>query len=156
MELTYSYRMFLKSKILKFYLVILNYADLTENLYLNIWIRRLLRILFLGIPLRSEGPGSGSCRLRHAYKCEQYMFSIELDLILLRISFSIVISFSSWCLYALYSFLFLFTDPLFAFVLHHLFLPVLGILIRIRRIRMFLGLPDPLIRGTDPDPSLFS
>jgi hypothetical protein len=35
---------------------------------------------------------------------------------------------------------------------------VLGI--RIRRIRMFLGLPDldPLVRGTDPDPdpSLFS
>ncbi len=31
---------------------------------------------------------------------------------------------------------------------------VLGI--RIRRIRMFLGLPDPdpLVRGTDPDPSL--
>jgi hypothetical protein len=23
------------------------------------------------------------------------------------------------------------------------------------RIRMFLGLPDPLVRGTDPDPSLF-
>jgi malate/lactate dehydrogenase len=35
-------------------------------------------------------------------------------------------------------------------------LAVLGI--RIRRIRMFLGLPDPdkLVRGTDPDPSLFS
>ncbi len=36
--------------------------------------------------------------------------------------------------------------------------PVLGI--RNRRIRMFLGLPDPdpLVRGTDPDPdlSLFS
>jgi hypothetical protein len=40
---------------------------------------------------------------------------------------------------------------------------VLGIMIRIRRIRMFLGLqnpdPDPLVRGTDPDqapdPSLF-
>jgi hypothetical protein len=32
-------------------------------------------------------------------------------------------------------------------------LPVLGI--RIRRIRMFLGLrdPDPLVRGTDPDPA---
>jgi hypothetical protein len=29
---------------------------------------------------------------------------------------------------------------------------------RIRRIRMFLGHPDPLVRGTDPapDPSLFS
>jgi hypothetical protein len=24
------------------------------------------------------------------------------------------------------------------------------------RIRMFLGLPDPLVRGTDPDPFLFS
>ncbi len=43
-------------------------------------------------------------------------------------------------------------------------LAVLGIRIRIRRIRMFLGLPaldlDPLVRGTDPDPapdpSLFS
>jgi hypothetical protein len=37
---------------------------------------------------------------------------------------------------------------------------VLGIRnrIRIRRIRMFLGHPDPLVRGTDPapDPSLFS
>jgi hypothetical protein len=34
--------------------------------------------------------------------------------------------------------------------------PVFGI--RIRRIRMFLGLlnPDPLVRGTDPDPSHFS
>jgi hypothetical protein len=33
--------------------------------------------------------------------------------------------------------------------------PVVGI--RICRIRMFLGLqvPDPLVRGTDPDPSLF-
>ncbi len=31
---------------------------------------------------------------------------------------------------------------------------VLGI--RVRRIRMFLGLPDadPLVRGTDPDPAL--
>jgi hypothetical protein len=28
--------------------------------------------------------------------------------------------------------------------------PVLGI--RIRRIRMYLGLPDPLVRGMDPDP----
>ncbi len=25
-----------------------------------------------------------------------------------------------------------------------------------RRIRMFLGLPDPLVRGTNLDPSLFS
>ncbi len=34
---------------------------------------------------------------------------------------------------------------------------VLGIWIR-NQIRMFLGLPDPdpLVRGTDPDPSLFS
>jgi hypothetical protein len=34
----------------------------------------------------------------------------------------------------------------------------LGIRIRIRRIRMFLGLPDPdpLVRGADPDPSLVS
>jgi hypothetical protein len=33
---------------------------------------------------------------------------------------------------------------------------VLGIRIRILRIRMFLGLPDPdpLVRGADPDPSL--
>jgi hypothetical protein len=33
--------------------------------------------------------------------------------------------------------------------------PVLGI--RIRRIRMFMGLPDPdpLVRGIDPDPSLY-
>jgi hypothetical protein len=32
---------------------------------------------------------------------------------------------------------------------------VLGIRIRIRRIRMFLGFsdPDPLVRGTDPDAS---
>jgi hypothetical protein len=28
------------------------------------------------------------------------------------------------------------------------------LVIRIRRIRMFLGLPDPLVRGTDPDPDL--
>jgi hypothetical protein len=38
--------------------------------------------------------------------------------------------------------------------------PVLGFRNRIRRIRMFLGLPepDPLVRGTDsaPDPSHFS
>ncbi len=66
----------------------------------------------------------------------------------------------SWILYALFSFLFWSTDHLFGFVLHHLFLPVLEIQILIRRIRMFLGLPDPdpLVRGTDPDqdPSLFS
>jgi hypothetical protein len=32
-----------------------------------------------------------------------------------------------------------------------------GLGIRIRRIRMFLGIqdPDPLVRGMDPDPSLF-
>ncbi len=29
--------------------------------------------------------------------------------------------------------------------------PVLGI-----RIRMFLGLPDPEVRGTDPDPSIIT
>jgi hypothetical protein len=46
------------------------------------------------------------------------------------------------------------------FYLKPSFLAVLGI--RIRRIRMFLGLqdpdPDPLVRGPDPvsDPSLFS
>jgi hypothetical protein len=36
-----------------------------------------------------------------------------------------------------------------------MFFPVLGIRIRIRSIRMFLGLPDPdpLIRGMDPDPA---
>jgi hypothetical protein len=40
--------------------------------------------------------------------------------------------------------------------------PALGLRIRIpiRRIRMFFGLPDPdldpLVRGADPDPSLFS
>jgi hypothetical protein len=28
------------------------------------------------------------------------------------------------------------------------------LVIQIRRIRMFLGLPDPLVRGTDPDPSI--
>jgi hypothetical protein len=58
-------------------------------------------------------------------------------------------------------------------VRHHLFLwcqpgetkrekhtkkPVLWIRIRICRIRMFLGLldpdPDPLVRGTDPNPSI--
>jgi hypothetical protein len=35
------------------------------------------------------------------------------------------------------------------------FLPVLRIRIQIRTIRMFLGLPDPdpLVRGTDPDPA---
>ncbi len=33
---------------------------------------------------------------------------------------------------------------------------VLGIKIQFGRIRMFLGLPDPLVRGTDPDSSLFS
>jgi hypothetical protein len=34
--------------------------------------------------------------------------------------------------------------------------PQAGLGIRIRRIRMFLGFPDtyPLVRGTDPDPSL--
>jgi hypothetical protein len=34
--------------------------------------------------------------------------------------------------------------------------PVLRIRIRIRRVRMFLGLldPDPLVRGVDPDPSI--
>ncbi len=36
--------------------------------------------------------------------------------------------------------------------------PVLRILTRIRRIRMFLGLlnpdPDPLVKGMDPDPSI--
>ncbi len=50
------------------------------------------------------------------------------------------------------------------FFLFHWFISVLGIRIRnrIRRIRMFLGHPDPLVRGTDPapdtapDPSLFS
>jgi hypothetical protein len=38
--------------------------------------------------------------------------------------------------------------------MHITFKPVLGIRTRIRRIRMFLGLPDPdpLVRGTDPDP----
>jgi hypothetical protein len=37
-----------------------------------------------------------------------------------------------------------------------LYLSVLRIRIRIRRIRMFLGLldPDPLVRGVDPDPNL--
>jgi hypothetical protein len=34
-----------------------------------------------------------------------------------------------------------------------LFVPVLRIRIRIR-IHMFLGLPDPLVRGVDPDPAL--
>ncbi len=40
-----------------------------------------------------------------------------------------------------------------AITLRRLF-AALGIRIRIRRIRMFLGLPDPdpLVRGTDPDP----
>jgi hypothetical protein len=42
---------------------------------------------------------------------------------------------------------------------HSLFQAVLGIRIQIRRIRMFLDLPDPdpLVRGADPapDPSLF-
>jgi hypothetical protein len=33
----------------------------------------------------------------------------------------------------------------------HGFYSVLGI--RIRRIRMFLGHPDPLVRGMDPDPA---
>jgi hypothetical protein len=41
----------------------------------------------------------------------------------------------------------------------HCFEPYVAVLgIRIRKIRMFLGLqdpdPDPLVRGTDPDPSL--
>jgi hypothetical protein len=38
------------------------------------------------------------------------------------------------------------------------YLAVLGIRIRIRKIRMFLGLPDPdpLVRGTDQDPSRLS
>jgi hypothetical protein len=37
-----------------------------------------------------------------------------------------------------------------------LFFPVLRIRIRIRQIRMFLGLldPDPLVRGMDPNPSI--
>ncbi len=37
-------------------------------------------------------------------------------------------------------------------MIERLLVPVLGI--RIRRIYMFLGLPDPdpLVRGTDPDP----
>jgi hypothetical protein len=47
-----------------------------------------------------------------------------------------------------------FTQVIFTIRFHHFFLlasplfPVLGILIR--RIRMFLGLPDPLIIGMDP------
>jgi hypothetical protein len=41
------------------------------------------------------------------------------------------------------------------FILPQPDIPVLGI--RIRRMRMFLGLPDPEpVRGTDPDPSLFA
>jgi hypothetical protein len=37
-----------------------------------------------------------------------------------------------------------------------IFQPVLRIQIRIRRIRIFLGLldPDPFVRGVDPDPSI--
>jgi hypothetical protein len=42
---------------------------------------------------------------------------------------------------------------LFFFILFVILFPVLGIRNRIRKIHMFLGLPDPdpLVRGTDPD-----
>jgi hypothetical protein len=42
--------------------------------------------------------------------------------------------------------------------LPEMFQPVLRIQIRIRRIRIFLGLldPDPFVRGMDPDPSIIN
>jgi hypothetical protein len=54
------------------------------------------------------------------------------------------------------------TEPRGESTVHALRNPLYGVVlgIRIRKIRMFLGLldpdPDPLVRGMDPDPSLFS